>query len=383
MDSVAAVRAHAPIRARILADWDEAPGLEESWDRLLERAGGCSVFQTLPWQQAWWEAFGAGRQLLPVVAHAGPRLVGVAPLVATGNRLQFLGSANHASDYCDFVVDPDFPAAVGALLDCACTAAGPFRRIEFAHLPAHSPNRARLLAYFSGRGARVRARVEQLAPARRLGDAEADRRAANKQSLRRHARHFRSAGELRFDRPRDTEGVLRYLDRFFEQHVARWAGSGSPSLFRDPQQREFYRALVRRLMPRGWLRFDAMLFDGEPVAFHFGFEYRRRFFWYKPAFEIGLAARSPGEVLIKHLLEDAIERGLEEFDFTVGAEPFKFRFANVVREVGSVTAYASAADYWRDGLALAARTAWRRLRRRDHATAQRALTSAAGGPAGP
>src|SRR5512134_744613 len=80
MDSVAAVRAHAPIRARILADWDEAPGLAESWDRLLERAGGCSVFQTLPWQQAWWEAFGAGRQLLPVVAHAGPRLVGVAPL---------------------------------------------------------------------------------------------------------------------------------------------------------------------------------------------------------------------------------------------------------------------------------------------------------------
>lgn len=383
MDSVAACRARAPIRARLLPDWNDIPDLEESWDRLLDRAGGGSVFQTLPWQRAWWDAFGAGRRLLVAVAHAGTRLVGIAPLVASGNRLQFLGSANHASDYCDLIVDPDCPAAVGALLDCAGTAAGPFDRVELAHLPVHSPNRARLLEYFSALGRPARARVEQLAPARRLGDAAADRRAANKQSLRRHAHRFRRAGELRFDRPADEAGVLGYLDRFFEQHVGRWAGSGSPSLFLDPQQREFYRALVRRLMPRGWLRFDAMLFEGEPVAFHFGFEYRRRFFWYKPAFEIGLAARSPGEVLIKHLLEDAIERGLEEFDFTVGAEPFKLRFANVIREVWSVTAYASATDYWRDGLAAAARTAWRRLRRRDHATVLGTFTSADAAPAGP
>lgn len=383
MDSVAAIRAPAPIRTRLLADWHDVPDIEESWERLLERAGGGSVFQTLPWQQAWWEAFGAGRSLLPIVAHSGGRLVGVAPLVASGGRLHFLGSPNHASDYCDFIIDPGYPAAVGALLDCACEAAGPFHRIDLSHLPAQSPNRARVLAHFAARGLRSRARAEQVAPARRLGDAAADRRAANKQSLRRHARHFKNAGELRFDRPRDEAAVLRYLDRFFEQHVARWARSGTPSQFHDPAQRAFYRSLVRRLVPRGWLRFDAMLFNGAPVAFHFGFEYRRRFVWYKPAFDVRLASHSPGEVLIKHLLEDAIERGLEEFDFTVGAEPFKFRFANLVRQVDRVTAYAAGTDYWCDGIMHAARTAWRRLRRRDHAAALRAFTSGAAGPAGP
>ncbi|MGE0030810.1 MAG: GNAT family N-acetyltransferase [Steroidobacteraceae bacterium] len=379
MDSIAAVPSPTPVRARLLAGWHEAPGLEEAWDRLLELSGGGSVFQTLRWQQAWWDAFGAGHVLLPVLAYAGARLVGIAPLMASRRRLHFIGSTNHASDYCEFIIDPEFPGAIGALLDCASAAAGPFRRIDLSHLPAHSPNCAPLLEHLAGRGVRFRNRIEQVAPARRLGNPEADRRAANKQSLRRHARHFRGAGDLRFDRPSDEAGVLRYLDAFFEQHVARWAGTGTPSQFHDPAQRAFYRGLVHRLLPRGWLRFDAMLFNGEPIAFHFGFEYRRRFVWYKPAFDVRLASRSPGEVLIKHLLEDAIDRDLEEFDFTVGAESFKFRFANVVRHVARVTAYASPADYWRDGITVAARTAWRRLRRRDPAAvpvAARGLTSA-------
>src|SRR6202008_829059 len=57
----------APIRAMRLADWRERPGLEAEWERLLELAGG-SIFQSLAWQLAWWEAFGAGRELVAVVA---------------------------------------------------------------------------------------------------------------------------------------------------------------------------------------------------------------------------------------------------------------------------------------------------------------------------
>ena len=70
-------------------------------------------------------------------------------------------------------------------------------------------------------------------------------------------------------------------------------------------------ALTARLgAARGWLRFDTVRFDGQPIAFHFGFEHRRRFTWYKPAFDIRESARSPGEVLIKHLLDDAIAEGV-------------------------------------------------------------------------
>jgi len=133
---------------------------------------------------------------------------------------------------------------------------------------------------------------------------------------------------------------------FFEQHRSRWARTASPSQFFDPAQRDFYRELVREIHPRGWLRFDVVLFNGAPLAFHFGFEYLRRFIWYKPTFDVRFASRSPGEVLIKFLLEDAIERKVEEFDFTIGSEPFKYRFANRIRSINRMIAFSSVGDYW-------------------------------------
>jgi CelD/BcsL family acetyltransferase involved in cellulose biosynthesis len=97
---------------------------------------------------------------------------------------------------------------------------------------------------------------------------------------------------------------------------------------------------------QGWLRFDVLLLDGRPLAFHFGFEYRNRFFWYKPTFDTAWAGYSPGEVMLKFLLQDAIDRELSEFDFTVGDEPYKYRFCNEIRENRQIVAYSSALDYW-------------------------------------
>ena len=125
-----------------------------------------------------------------------------------------------------------------------------------------------------------------------------------------------------------------------------WAQSGSPSQFLDPAQQVFYRELVRGAFRHGWLRFDVVLFNGAPLAFHFGFEYQRRFIWYKPTFDVQFASRSPGEVLIKFLLDDAIRKGLEEFDFAVGSEAFKYRFANRIRTNVRLIAFRSIGDYW-------------------------------------
>lgn len=334
---------------------DALSGIEAAWNGLLERCPGCSVFQSFPWHLCWWRAFGEPHELSVILAYADSRLVGIAPMMVArekgGNgharkQLHFIGSTNHASDYCDFMVDPDVPEALDALLEELGAGAGDFHRIELSHFPSHSPNQGPTLEYFRSRGMRTAVEHQVDAPVRILGDAAADIKTVNKASLKRHANFFRKAGELRFHRCGSETEILGYLDRFFEQHKARRAQTDSPSQFHDSAQQTFYRELVRALHPRGWLRFDVVQFDGEPLAFHFGFEYRRRFIWYKPTFDTRFASRSPGEVLIKFLLEDAIERRLEEFDFTVGAEPFKYRFANRVRSNNRLIVFRSASDDW-------------------------------------
>lgn len=365
------------VRTTRIKNWEDAPGLEAAWMTLLNRCPGCSVFQTFPWHACWWKAFGGPHDLFVILGYAGTKLVGIAPMMITREKgplgrvrsqVRFIGSINNASDYCDFIVDPDYPQVLGALLAEMSVSSNGFHRIDLSHFPGHSPNRARILEYFESRDSRVMVEFQAEAPVRILGDRQADLRAANKSSLKRHTKFFEKSGELRFHQCRSEDEILGYLGIFFEQHKSRRAETGSPSQFLDPAQQVFYRELVAGAFRHGWLRFDVVLFNGAPLAFHLGFEYQRRFIWYKPTFDVQFASRSPGEVLIKFLLEDAIRRGLEEFDFTVGSEPFKYRFANRIRSNERVIAFRSAGDYWIHRGIRRGKSMLRKLLRRDAAS---------------
>jgi len=343
------------VRTTRLESWESLSGLAGAWNSLLGRSPALSVFQTFPWHLCWWRAFGGPYELFVILAHVDSELVGIAPMMIArekglagraSNHVHFIGSINHASDYCDFITDPAVPQALEALLEEICVSSRKVDRIDLSHFPSHSPNHVRTLAYVRSRGIRVSVGLEAEAPVRILGDLQADLKTANKSSLKRHTSFFQKSGELRFHRCESQEEILGYLECFFEQHRTRWSQTGSPSQFLDPAQQVFYRELIREAFPHGWLRFHVVLFNGAPLAFHFGFEYLRRFIWYKPTFDIQYASKYPGEVLIKFLLEDAIRNELEEFDFTVGSESFKYRFANRIRSNCRMIAFRSVTDYW-------------------------------------
>jgi CelD/BcsL family acetyltransferase involved in cellulose biosynthesis len=150
---------------------------------------------------------------------------------------------------------------------------------------------------------------------------------ARKQSLRRHENSFRKLGELVVTHAADGAWILPQLTAFFEQHVARRAVTGSASLFEDVASRAFYRRLTELAGATGWLRFTRVDWNGHPIAFHYGSNYRGRYVYGVPSFEVALRDRSPGEVLVRQLLLASIDEGATSFDFGVGDEPYKYRFA--------------------------------------------------------
>ena len=174
-----------------------------------------------------------------------------------------------------------------------------------------------------------------------FGDAAADSELLKKKSLRRHHNYFCRQGRLEFEDHAAAEDIVVHLDAFFQQHVERWGLTETPSQFLHEAPRAFVREIVRTLAPTGYLRFSVVSLDGRPIAFHLGFECNGRFIWYTPTFDVALARHSPGEVLIKYLLEDASARGLLEFDFGPGEEAFKYRFSNYARSISSAHVYRS------------------------------------------
>ncbi|MEZ0264841.1 MAG: GNAT family N-acetyltransferase, partial [Phycisphaerae bacterium] len=303
------------------------PGARED---LLARSPTRSVFQTLEWSQAWWEFFGRGLWL-PVLASDAGGPVALAPFYADCGMVYLVGSGG--SDYLDVLGTPD-AAALAAILDAARARTPDFLGFVFYHVPEGSPTGALLARAAAEVGLVCVDQGDLGAPAIDLaGQPGHAHECTRKASLIRHEKGLRKAGEVEVSHVRTTAEILPHLDGFFEQHVARWANTAHPSLFNDPVQRRFYARLTELAGPAGWLRFTRVTWQGRPVAYHFGFCYRGSYLWYKPSFDVSLARYSPGEVLLRHLLLAAIDEGAHTFDFGLGEEPFKARFATHVPRV--------------------------------------------------
>ena len=87
-------------------------------------------------------------------------------------------------------------------------------------------------------------------------------------------------------------------------------------------------ALVEELNPKDYLRFGILRLNNQPAAYHLGFLVNGKFTMYQQAFDVDLWDYSPGEVLLRQLFLYAGQNVSREFDFSVGEEPYKARFAN-------------------------------------------------------
>ena len=164
-------------------------------------------------------------------------------------------------------------------------------------------------------------------------DSETASKVAGKKSLLRHERFFAKHGTLQVQHLRRGEEIRPHLDGFFRQHVDRWAGTPHPSLFRDPTQCRFYEGLTHGAEQADWLRFTTVQWDGRPD---------RVSLWVLPSRQVSVVQaelRDPtgpsfagrGAVAASAAVGD--QEGAEVFDFGLGDEAFKQRFATQVNEV--------------------------------------------------
>lgn len=323
----------ACVSARVLSGFDDPACAPEQWDRLLRRGDTDVVFLTREWQRAWWESFGAGGELLLVAAERGGEPVALAPLCVERGLVSFIGVAGCAdytgsADYLDFLGDVGDPEVLDAILETARCSVPDFAGFQLYHVRESSRTGERLRLAAHRLGLRCYDEWALAAPSLDVaGQPETALATANKKHLRRREQWLRREGALEVRHLSTGDAILPHLDEFFAQHQGRWDATSTPSGFHDPVQRCFYQQLTRIASDAGWLRFTRIDWEGRPIAFHYGFCYRGSYLCYKPTFDIGLAARAPGQVLFRQLILAAIEEGARTFDLGFGDEAFKWRFA--------------------------------------------------------
>jgi CelD/BcsL family acetyltransferase involved in cellulose biosynthesis len=308
------------------------------WDDLWNHCPDATIFQRQQWIQAWVATFAPAADTLKVLTvFDGARLVGLAPLVREAppqgtrdpGRWRIVG--DDYSDYQTFLAWNGSQQIIERLLTASdkCLPVGATLLLrdlpQFSALALHLAGKAASGASGVQAGEWIACptlciRANPLGVARVLG----------KRSVARHERSLSSQGEVSVQHLHEAAQIEPLLPGLFAQHIARWSGTRHPSLFLKADNQRFYRAVTARLTPIGGLLVSVLRVNERIAAQHFGLRSAGSLLWYKPAFDVDLRATSPGEVLLKHLIEFASRNGLDELDFTRGEEAFKMRFASTV-----------------------------------------------------
>jgi CelD/BcsL family acetyltransferase involved in cellulose biosynthesis len=336
------------IRVWVVTDAEDFNSLADVWDGLLQRAGAeNSVYLTSEWLSTWWRHFGPENRLNVLVFDKGGVVVGAVPLMRTEHRagmlrlgcLETVGALN-----CNYVwvVPPEnrsevMDALMGYVTEALAGGVGAVRlglvpddSIFLAMLRARIPRMSKLA---------VDEKTRTLAPYVALPgtwDEFYESLSGNRKKLLRRYQRVAQRDHAAEYRLCTGDSVESKLGEFFETHEAHWRSEKVRGCFSDPRMRHFYSDVAGRFLDRGWLHFSWLSLDGEMSAAAYGFVYNGRFYAATSARDLRYSRYRVGHLLHMFLIKDAIERGLEEFDFLQGAEPHKFHWTRSARRYQDV-----------------------------------------------
>lgn len=169
----------------------------------------------------------------------------------------------------------------------------------------------------------------------RYEDIERGWKTKHRNDTRRQVKRLEQRGTCTLKLLTPEDDFDAHLHCFFRMHTRTWKERGYRSVFESPTIRGQYMVLSKE-MPRNVLHFSALLLNGRPISYHFGFLFDRWFYYYKPAYDSRYKEYSPGKVHVAYLIRMGCDENWVAFDFMRGAEPYKFLWTKDTRQTVSL-----------------------------------------------
>jgi CelD/BcsL family acetyltransferase involved in cellulose biosynthesis len=303
--------------------------LAEPWRRLCDESGDEEVFYRPEWTQAYLCAFEPKANVAIISAWAGERLRGILPLVrrrgvvAGFPVVKLTLPANVHSLRASLTICPgeEGDAALKALWQAA-TDLSRWDVLDVANVVEGSGlDRLLVLAqadgYHTARKRTSQTLYLQISAAASEKSAQPPWLAGTRPKFRSHLRRARRQLE-----EHGTLEVKHYsvadpeaLEKFYALEASGWKGAEGTAIKCDPHTRQFYDAVAQASARDGYLSLDFLELNGKPIAGHFGFNLRGRYFLAKAGYDEAFRRYGPGQLLVNEILGQTPERGLREFDF--------------------------------------------------------------------
>lgn len=301
---------------------EEVSALHSEWTELLSQQPEPVVFIHPTWQQVWLEEFQDGRELLLFSVRDEDKLVGVAPLLRTDDRLSLVGHQS-ICDYMDFVIANQSEDCYRAVFDALLQES--WSELDLRGLRDGSATLTLLPQLAQAAGLAVEQETESTAPRVSLPGSWDEYLALlskkDRHELRRKLRRLQAAGELElriYTDPDDVETHLPVLLRFMVESRTDKAN------FMSEQMGRFFHRMARALGEEGLIRLYELELDARPVASVLCFDQGGQLFMYNSGYDPEYAPLAVGLASKALCLRDGIESGRHCVDFLRGDEPYKY-----------------------------------------------------------
>jgi CelD/BcsL family acetyltransferase involved in cellulose biosynthesis len=329
------------ITVDVINDYAGFERLEPQWNDTVERAGLTHPFLRHEWLRTWWDSFGHDRTLNIMVARAGRRIVGLAPLMLETarmhgvpvRRVQFLH--NDHTPKADVIVTDRNDETFDALWSALMAARSKWDVLQLSQLPADSPTHhhiGRLAA--SGRYATTLWQSDASPYVELSDDWTAYLNGRNpklKQNLRNRLNRLSQLGEVSLQVLADRDAVHHARDHAFTLEASGWKREAGTAIRSDPNVQRFYTLLADRAADKGWLRLVFLTVNGRRIATAYAARYQDRLSFFKTGYDPEFAKYAPFKLLTYFAIRDGFSDGLREVDFLGDAEPWKLEWTTTTR----------------------------------------------------
>ncbi len=318
--------------SRLLSVYNDFSSVEHVWRRFEEDAD-CYAFQSFDFLDTWYRHVGARANIdvqIVVVWEANAKPLMILPLGITtkGSLRRLLWLGNDVNDY-------NAPILAEAFSDFV--APGQFSKLWndiVARLPAH--DMVELMRQPSLVGGQANPFLELGTCLNASGahmtmfstdfDAYYDKKRTSK--AKRHARSrlkkMKAMGETRYVHPGSPEDIAASVERLVELKEDSLKAMGAHNFLAEPGYADFYKELAVKSGDDGLAHVSHLEIDGQFVAGNWGLLHKGRFYYLLASYDgPGFGRLAPGIHALVEIMRWAAERGVTQFDFTIGDESYK------------------------------------------------------------
>lgn len=333
----------ASVAVELLTSRRDFATLAGEWDDLVRSSADPNVFLTWAWVSTWCATVAADAELrvLAVRDPSDGSLVGMAPFVVqrrpgTGptlwRELVFMGCTESAPDHLTCIARVGWEASVARVVADWLRAGSLGTDWDLIRLDGMRPDAPLLRELLDATEPAARAIWPVACPYIPLPSTWEEYEAGLSKKFSRNTRRRlrklerEANGPVRFETVTGGEGLEEAYADLVRLHASVRRERGERGAFRSDTRREFYGAVVRRFGELGGIRIHRLTVGGEGIATALCFVYGGKTWCYQMGYDLGMGQYGPGYLIVRRVIQAAIEEGCREVDMLRGDHPYKYEW---------------------------------------------------------